>query len=388
MKDKILKIVEAKGPVLPATISKECHIDSLMAAAYLAELVSNKKIILSHLKVGGSPVYYIESQKARLQDYKNNLNEKDLKTVELLQKEKVVRDSELSPLIRVSVRTIKDFAIPLKVNKKEIFWKWYLISNEEALKLIKQKLSKKTQKKQEKTAEKKVDEEIKLKEIEKKQEVEQRSETLKRQKEEIEKVEKKKLQEIQKREKELEKKELELMEKIKQENDKLNEFKKKEKEFEEREKKLMDKLKREKEKLEQQLREKEEELRKRIIEEQREEQVEVIEERDEFMETVQAFCDANNITIEEKEIIKKNKEVDMTVSLPTPVGTIRYFCRAKDKKKCNDGDLSSAYLKGQGVVLPTLFLTTGSLTKRAEEMIGKEFKQMVVKKIENGSADN
>jgi hypothetical protein len=229
MKDKILKIVEAKGPVLPATISKECGIDSLMSAAYLAELVSNKKILLSHLKVGGSPVYYKESQKARLQDYRNNLNEKDQEVLNLLKKDKILRDSELSPLVRVAVRSIKDFAIPLKVNKKEIFWKWYLISNEEALKLIKQKLTKKPEKKQPKSQEKTQVKDIKLQEIEKKQEEDQRTETIKRQTEEIKKIEKKKLEEIQRKEKELEKKELELMEKLKAGNDKDGYIKKMEK---------------------------------------------------------------------------------------------------------------------------------------------------------------
>jgi hypothetical protein len=137
------------------------------------------------------------------------------------------------------------------------------------------------------------------------------------------------------------------------------------------------------------LKQKEEELRQKIIQEQQgEEEVQVEEEKDAFLENIKNFCETHNIAIEESEIIKKNKEVELILKIPTPVGEIRYFCRAKDKKRCNDGDLSSAYLKGQSKVLPTLFLTTGEITKKAEEMIGNEFKQMVVKKIENGSANN
>ncbi len=213
---------------------------------------------------------------------------------------------------------------------------------------------------------------------------------MKRQKEVIEKLEKEKLSEIQKREKELEKKENELMNKLKQEKEKFEELKKREKELEDKEKKLIDKLQKEKDKLEKELKQREEEFKKKFMEEHniQEEEPEPIPERDEFLERVTEFCQANNIVIEESEITRKNKEVDMVVSLPTPVGEIRYFCRAKDKKKCNDGDLSSAYLKGQSKVLPTLFLTTGDLTKRAQEMVGNEFKQMVVRKIENGSANN
>jgi hypothetical protein len=375
MKDNILQIVQTKGPLLPATISKECGIDSIMAAAYLAELVSNKKIMLSYLKVGGSPLYYYKGQEARLQDYKNNLNEKDQSGFDLLKKEKIVRDSELSPLMRVVMRTIRDFAIPLKVNKKEIFWKWYLISNDEALQLIKGKLSEQKEPKKEEVRQQ--DEQVKLKDIELQQK------TAKKQKKEIEKPD-----DLVKRENEVKKKETELKEKLEQQKQKLEELKRKEKELEEREKKLLEKFKKEKEQLEEELKQKEENFRKRILEEQGEEEQPVEEEKDEFLEHVKVFCEKNNVMIEETEIIKKNKEVDMIVSIPTPVGNIRYFCRAKDKKKCNDGDLSSAYLKGQSKVLPALFLTTGGLTKHAEEMVGNEFKQMVVRKIENGSPDN
>jgi myosin heavy subunit len=382
MKDKILQIVQTKGPLLPATIGKECSIDSLMAAAYLSELVSNKKIMLSHLKVGGSPLYYTNGQEARLQDYKNNLNEKDQQAFDSLKKEKVLRDSKLSPLMRVSMRTIKDFAVPLKVNKTEIFWKWYLVPNEEALKLITQILTKITEKTKNEP-EKEVKEE-------KPQENVQRAEAAKKQSREIEKTEKQKLSEIQKRERELDRKETELMEKIKEEKEKLNELKKKEKELEIREKKLTSKLEKERESMEEELKQREEEFRKKLLEEYQiqEQQPEPEPEKDEFLEKVKEFCEANNILIEETEVIKKNREVEMLASIPTPVGNIRYFCRAKDKKKCNDGDLSSAYLKGQSKVLPTLFLTTGDLTKKASEMLNMEFKQMVVKRLENGSTDN
>ena len=72
-----------------------------------------------------------------------NLNDKEKKAFDLLQQSKVLRDIEQEPVIRVALREIKDFAIPLNVNynnNKEIFWKWYLTSNGEAEQLIKQKL--------------------------------------------------------------------------------------------------------------------------------------------------------------------------------------------------------------------------------------------------------
>jgi len=39
------------------------------------------------------------------------------------------------------------------------------------------------------------------------------------------------------------------------------------------------------------------------------------------------------------------------------------------------------YIQAQSKKLPVLFLTTGNVTKKAEEMLNKEFKGMQVKKI-------
>jgi len=78
-----------------------------------------------------------------LQGYTANMNDKEKKAFDLLSQNKILRDSEQEPVIRVALREIKDFAIPLNVNydnNKERFWKWYLTSNEEAEQLIKSKL--------------------------------------------------------------------------------------------------------------------------------------------------------------------------------------------------------------------------------------------------------
>ena len=81
-----------------------------------------------------------DGQEEKLQDYKDNLEPNEQKAFELIKKEKILKDAELSPLMQVSMRAIKDFAIPLKVNKTEIFWKWYLLTNGDATNLIKEKL--------------------------------------------------------------------------------------------------------------------------------------------------------------------------------------------------------------------------------------------------------
>ena len=142
-RDKILEVVKIKGPVLPVLISKEIGSDILMASAHLAELTASGKLKISTIKVGGSPLYYLAGQELMLEKYTDNMNDKEKKAFDLLKEHKILRDSEQQPVIRVALREIKDFAIPLNVNynnNKEIFWRWHLISNEDAEPLIKSKL--------------------------------------------------------------------------------------------------------------------------------------------------------------------------------------------------------------------------------------------------------
>jgi len=80
-----------------------------------------------------------------------------------------------------------------------------------------------------------------------------------------------------------------------------------------------------------------------------------------------------NIEIIEKKVIRKNTEIDLMIKIPTPVGKMKYFCKAKSKKRVSDGDLSSAYILGESRKLPVLFVINGKLTKKAETMMS-EFK--------------
>jgi hypothetical protein len=103
-------------------------------------------------------------------------------------------------------------------------------------------------------------------------------------------------------------------------------------------------------------------------------------EKDAFFKQVRAFLEKNDITILDYKIVKKS-EIDLFVNIPSRIGSQEYYCKAKNKKKINDGDLSSAYIQGQSSKLPILFLTPGELSKKAKEMLGKEFKGMTVKTI-------
>ena len=74
-------------------------------------------------------------------------------------------------------------------------------------------------------------------------------------------------------------------------------------------------------------------------------------------------------------------DLDLIVEVPSAVGSLTYYCKAKNKKRISDSDLSSAFVQGQLKKLPVLFLTKGELTKKAREMLSKEFKNIKIKKI-------
>lgn len=287
VREKVLQFIRGKGPVLPVEIAKHISTSILMASAHLSELSSSGKLKISHVKVGGSPLYYLPGQEAQLQKFVDNLHEKEKRAYDLLFQKRILRDNELEPLNRVALREIKDYAIPLQVNfegSSEIFWRWYLLTNKEAEELIKPLFQKQVEKEIKKEPEEKIEKEI---------------------------------------QKELEKPE-----------------------------KNVEKIKPKKEVIVKNL----------------------------LLDQISSYFNRNKINILSKEIIRKS-EIDFIVQVPSAVGNLEYYCKAKDKKRINDADLASAFAQGQLRKLPVLFITNGELTKRAKEMLQKDFKGMGVKQI-------
>lgn len=67
--------------------------------------------------------------------------------------------------------------------------------------------------------------------------------------------------------------------------------------------------------------------------------------------------------------VKKKKEIDFIVQVPSGIGPVKMFVKIKDKKSINEADLSLTYTQGQNKKLPVLFLTTGRLTKTAQNYL-------------------
>lgn len=129
-KEKVLDVVK-QGPTIPSRIVKIVGGDTLLIGAILSTLISTGDVKYSTLKIGGSPIYYIPEHEIQLESFKEHLAPKDQKTVNLLKQEKVVKDTAQDPLSRVSLKTVKDFARPFEVNK-ELFYRYFLVPKDEA----------------------------------------------------------------------------------------------------------------------------------------------------------------------------------------------------------------------------------------------------------------
>lgn len=284
---QILNNVRMSGPVLPLQIAKAIGKDLLFSGAILSQLVSKKMISISYAKIGGSPVYYFKGQEPKLSMLYSNLPLKEKEAYNLLKEKKILMDSKQEPSIRVALRNLKDFASPFKANigeKEELFWKWYVATDNEINALFGNK------EEQEKIAKPEV---------------------------KVEKPEIKTIEKPKKEEKKVEQKKIEIKQKR-------------------------------------------------------------LEVEDDFLKNISAYLETNKIEVLEEQIIKKKKEIDMVVKVPSNMGELYYFVAARNKKNVSDGDVSLAYHKGQEKKLPVLFLSPGKLSKKAEGYINNNLKGFLV----------
>lgn len=126
LKEKILQTLKRRGPSLPVHIANETGLSILFASAFLSELISDRKIKISNLRVGSSPIYFIPGQEHRLEKYSHHLKSREKDAYLLLKEKKFLEDSSQDPAIRVALRQIKDFAIGFQKDNK-IFWRYFKV---------------------------------------------------------------------------------------------------------------------------------------------------------------------------------------------------------------------------------------------------------------------
>ena len=130
VKEKIISIFKRRGPSLPIHIARETELSILFASAFLSELLAEKTIKISNMRVGSSPIYFIPGQEIMLEKFSTFLKSKEKEAFLLLKEKKFLKDSKQEPAIRVALRELKDFAIPFKKNE-DIYWKYLNISETE-----------------------------------------------------------------------------------------------------------------------------------------------------------------------------------------------------------------------------------------------------------------
>lgn len=131
VKEQIKRTIDSRGPSLPVHIAKAISMSSLFASAFLSELASEGIVKISHMKVGGSPLYFLPGQEEQLTNFIKFLSPKEREAFELLKLKGILEDEKQLPAIRVALRDLKDFAFALKKGDK-LFWRYFLTSEEGA----------------------------------------------------------------------------------------------------------------------------------------------------------------------------------------------------------------------------------------------------------------
>ena len=77
-KDKLLSTLRIRGPSLPVQIAKAIGVSPLFASAFLSELKSEDKLKISNMRVGSSPLYYLQGQENMLENFSQYLNNREI----------------------------------------------------------------------------------------------------------------------------------------------------------------------------------------------------------------------------------------------------------------------------------------------------------------------
>ncbi|MBD3318576.1 hypothetical protein GF342_01570 [Candidatus Woesearchaeota archaeon] len=339
-RDKILSLMRLR-PVLPTAVANHLGVSTIIAAAMLSELSSKKLVRISHLKIGSSPLYYVPEHEEKLVDYAKNLGTKDYQAYEQLKEQRVIRESDAAPLMRVCLKRIKDFAKPLEVTydgKTEIFYKWFLLSDDQATEIITTILQ--TGKKE---PEVKLEKEVTTIEIPSKDSVPP--------------------------EKTVKESERQLSSSVSDKEIKGKKTARDSAQAEDKKSKEVTRTKQSKDTVDGVAGKSVTREKNDVQAESQQSLVRVDESSDPFLKKIAAYCKIHDICLRSAEVKRKNAEIHLELDVPSPVGRLTFFTLAKNKKKVSDADISTAFVNGQVHKLPVIMLSPGELTKKARELL-------------------
>jgi len=130
IKEKIMAFIQSHGPTLPVFIASQTGLSIIFSSAFLSELIADKRIKISDMRVGSSPLYFIPGQEPLLENFSQYLKSKEKDAFIILKEKRFLKDKDLDPAIRVAIRGIRDFAVAFKRND-EIYWRYFTIPESE-----------------------------------------------------------------------------------------------------------------------------------------------------------------------------------------------------------------------------------------------------------------
>ncbi|MDP2950883.1 MAG: hypothetical protein Q8N55_00715 [bacterium] len=321
IKNKIISIIRLRGPSLPVHITHQTGINSIFAGALLSELFAEKLIKISNMKVGGSPLYFLQGQEHLLENFHQYLPGKEKEAFLTLKENKILQDKEQLPAIRVALRSLHDFAKSFSKDN-EIFWRFHSTTETQVREMLEPKPEAKIEKPVEKP--KMPAEVLKKLVLEPKSKLETKEEEIKVKIKNPRKTQKQELS--------------------KQEN--LDIGLKKEKQPKIKEAKPAK-----------------------------------IKEKSDFVLKIISFLQAQNIELLEERGLKK-KEFSGVIRIDSPLGKIKLLCIAKDKKSITETDLRLALQKSQAIKMPALILYPQEPSQRTLDYAEKWSSLLKLKKIE------
>lgn len=136
IKELILAFISARGPSLPIHLARDVKAEPLFVSAFLSELYNEGKIKMSSMKIGSSSLYFLAGQEAQLENFIENLNQREKEAFLLLKEKKILEDEKLTPVMRVAIRSLKDFAVPVAIGSQEqkeqrLIWRYFLLPENE-----------------------------------------------------------------------------------------------------------------------------------------------------------------------------------------------------------------------------------------------------------------
>ncbi|MBI5391443.1 hypothetical protein HZB00_00410 [Candidatus Woesearchaeota archaeon] len=318
-REQALQFIRTMGPVLPVQLSKALNTNILFASAILAELVSRKQVLMSSASIGGSKLYYLQGQEIKLCERVGTiLKGKEKEAFEFLHEKKVVLEKELEPWQRVAFRDLKDLAVFLSVSFGDQTENFWKYRLVDDVEA--------------KGLIEQLIEPAPAKKEEPKQEIPQPVKQNVEQRIEQKQIAKEELQEVVKS----------LREEI---------IKEMQPQF---------------------LQPKPKQVKEKIVE----------KGAGKFYEHVLDYLHKSNITVLQEEVVKKDKEFNFLVRIPSPFGELPYYVKGKDKKTLNETELLQIYSEGQLRKLPAILLTNGSLNKKAESLLQQKMHgQVIVKSL-------